>query len=270
MRILTDSFEPGRFLEAVRRARRPVLLLDYDGTLAPFREERMQAVPYEGVRALADRIAAGRTRLVVVSGRPVEHVRALLGLSRPVEFWGSHGWERLHPDGRREPPRLEPAAREALDAAHAAAREAALDPRVEPKPASVALHARGLDRSERRRFERVEARWAEIARAAGLDLAPFDGGVELRVPGRDKGLAVDTVLDEAGEDAAVAYLGDDLTDEDAFRALRRRRTGGLTATSAGFLVRTIFRPTEADAWLEPPGEMLDLLRRWQEYTQAPA
>jgi len=61
-------------------------------------------------------------------------------------------------------------------------------------------------------------------------------------------------LAEEGADAAVAYLGDDLTDEDAFRALAGR---GLRA-----LVRAELRPSEADVWIRPPGELLAFLDRW--------
>jgi trehalose-6-phosphatase len=52
----------------------------------------------------------------------------------------------------------------------------------------------------------------------------------------------------------VAYLGDDLTDEDAFRALKGK---GLSV-----LVRKESRTTEADCWLKPPDELLDFLKKW--------
>ena len=84
----------------------------------------------------------------------------------------------------------------------------------------------------------------------------FDGGIELRVPGRHKGFAVEAVLSEMGKGAAVAYLGDDFTDEDAFRAIHGRGTG--------ILVRPQFRPTAADFWLRPPEELLEFLRQWHE------
>ena len=57
-------------LSAVRRASESLLLLDYDGTLAPFHEQREQAFPYPGIAALVQQIAhTGRTRVQVVSGR---------------------------------------------------------------------------------------------------------------------------------------------------------------------------------------------------------
>src|SRR5438270_891959 len=75
-----------------------------------------------------------------------------------------------------------------------------------------------------------------------------------RMPGRDKGDAMRAILMETNPDAAVAYLGDDQTDEDAFRALKGR---GLTA-----LVRPESRPTAADIWLQPPQELIEFFDDW--------
>ena len=82
----------------------------------------------------------------------------------------------------------------------------------------------------------------------------FDGGVEIRVSNTDKGYAVKSILGASSPDAAVAYLGDDLTDEDAFQALKDR---GLRV-----LVRPQHRPTAADLWLKPPEELGEFLHQW--------
>jgi trehalose-6-phosphatase len=55
----------------------------------------------------------------------------------------------------------------------------------------------------------------------------------------------------------VAFLGDDLSDEAAFRAVRRIGKRGLSV-----LVRREFRETAAEIWLRPPGELLIFLERW--------
>ncbi len=60
---------------------------------------------------------------------------------------------------------------------------------------------------------------------------------------------------ETGSGAAVAYLGDDRTDEDAFRELNGK---GLSV-----LVRKEQRPTAAEIWIEPPAELLDFLEKWR-------
>ena len=87
---------------------------------------------------------------------------------------------------------------------------------------------------------------------------PFDGGIEIRPVGRDKGTAVATLLDE-NPGARACYLGDDLTDEDAFEAIRGR--------GAGILVGPGRRPTAAAARIDAPGELLSFLERWLAATE---
>ncbi len=80
----------------------PLLLLDYDGTLAPFRVDRFTARPWAGVRELLQKIQRqGRTRISMITGRPAVEIGPLLGLELAVEVWGLHGTERLYPDARR-------------------------------------------------------------------------------------------------------------------------------------------------------------------------
>jgi len=90
----------------------------------------------------------------------------------------------------------------------------------------------------------------------GLRLLEFEAGLELRV-GRDKGGAVEAILAEAGTSGPVAYLGDDLTDEAAFRVVN-----GLGPRGLSVLVRRELRETEAQIWLRPPGELKAFLKRW--------
>nr|WP_246325274.1 trehalose-phosphatase [Dissulfurirhabdus thermomarina] len=253
---MDTGLEPEAFWSALRRAPARGLFLDYDGTLAPFRVERDRAVPYPGVReALAEILRGGGTRLVVVSGRAVADLLPLLALDRPVEIWGAHGFERLRPDGRHEVQELPPALRNGLDAARRWAAEHLEPERFEEKPGCLAVHWRGLPADAARALEgRVREAWTPVAREAGLALRPFDGGLELRSPGWTKGSVVERLLAEMAPGAAAAYLGDDDTDEDAFRALG---PGGLSV-----LVRDRFRPTRARLWIRPPAELLDFLGRW--------
>jgi trehalose 6-phosphate phosphatase len=238
-----------------------VLLLDYDGTLAPFRIERDQAVPYGGVRdAVGALLASGHTRVVVISGRTITDLRPLLGVEPPPELWGTHGWERLEPGAPLRSRELAPAARAGLERARAAL---AVDPaRIEVKPASVAVHVRGLPAAEEARIlVAAHDAWTPIAREGGLVLHPFDGGLELRARGWDKGDAVRAVLASEPEGVVAAYLGDDLTDEDAFRALDELGQGA-AVRPLGVLVRGERRETRATVWLRPPDELLAFLERW--------
>ena len=257
MQVLTPSLDLAGFFQRIARAPSRLLMLDYDGTLAPFKVDPSQAVPYPEVRpVLADIVQSHGTRVVVVSGRPADEVPPLLGLSERPEIWGSHGWERLLPDGRRVVQQPGPEARRALAAASMAIEPIVSEgARLERKLASIALHWRGLPPVAAADVKRrAHDSWSSLLQDGALELLPFDGGLELRTVGCNKQYAVKAVLSETAEHAAIAYLGDDVTDEDAFRAVKAR--------GVGVLVRPEFRDTSADVWLRPPQELVEFMRRW--------
>lgn len=258
MEVLVPAGDPDRFFVQVAAAPMSALLLDYDGTLAPFHTEPRNARPYPGVQERVTAIArSGRTRVVFVTGRAVADLLPLLGMDFQPEVWGSHGWERRHADGRYEHPLLPASSVELLSAA--AEIEACLPQgsHWEPKPYSVAVHWRGLAQDVVRRIERqTRACWEPlVANGTAAVITAFDGGLELRISGRTKANAVQTVAREMGASVPIAFLGDDFTDEDGFQALPQ---GGL-----GVLVRDMVRPTAASLWLRPPGELLEFLDRWR-------
>jgi len=247
-----------RFLKAVAEAPRSLLLLDYDGTLAPFCEERDQAFPYPGVAELLQEIVSGgRTRVVISSGRNTSEIIPLLGIFPTPEMWGLHGLQRRKPDGSIETMRLEERYVEALSDADRWLGCQYLRHTAEFKTGSIAVHWRGLsDWGAEDLRSRVLLGWKPIAVHSGLELLDFDGGIEIRVPEADKGDVVRLVLSEMEPDTPAAYLGDDATDERAFRAIRG---GGLCV-----LVRPRWRPTAAQLWLKPPEELIDFLTLWLE------
>lgn len=253
-RILDD------FFQRLGGARQRVLLLDYDGTLAPFVVDPLKAKPYPGVCPALDAIMRDpATRVVFVTGRWIRHLTPLLALQRLPEIWGSHGWEHQAAGGREHRVlRPDPIALAALvDADHWIHEVEALGGRREQKPACLAIHWRGLPAARAAEIrEKVRENWALRSRDSGLALHEFDGGMELRVPGRNKGLVVSEILAQCASDSAVAFLGDDTTDEDGFRVLQER---GL-----GVLVRSTARPTAAACRLTPPNELLAFLHRWQQ------
>ncbi len=236
----------------------PLLLLDYDGTLAPFRINRFQARPWAGARALLERIQSqGRTRMAIVTGRPAAEIAPLLGLQPALEVWGLHGAERLYPDGREELEAAPPTAQQKLDELRAFLRCDSLGGLFEDKPNAAVMHWRGVSPQKAKLIEKRTRRLFEpLAQLDGLNLLEFEAGLELRV-GRDKGGAVEAILEEAGADAPVAYLGDDLTDEAAFRAVNAVGARGLSV-----LVRRERRESAAEVWLRPPGELREFLERW--------
>ena len=258
MRILDRTFDLDAFFLALSRAPRAVLMLDYDGTLAPFHREPARAAPYPGiVPALNELMTDGDTKVVIVSGRWTRDLVPLIGLRERPEIWGVYGWERLMPDGRYVIGAVPESALAALVAADEWAEDLlALGAREERKPASIAFHWRGRREHEIGSIrEAIVERWTALGDPPGLVLRDFDGGMELCATGHDKGDAVRALASESDPDTIIAFLGDDEADEDAFRAV--------PACGAAVLVAHVLRPTAARLWLQPPGELLRFLRRWQ-------
>lgn len=237
---------------------RPLLLLDYDGTLAAFRVDRFTARPWAGVRELLGRIQRqGRTRMAVITGRPAAEIAPMLQLDPPLEVWGLHGAERLYPDGRRELEQAPAATQTKLEELHRHLRRDALGGLFEDKANGAVMHWRGRTRLQAGQIEqRTRALFEPLARMEGLALLEFDGGLELRA-GRNKGGAVRAILAEADGGAPAAYLGDDLSDEAGFEAVNSLGERGLS-----ILVRRELRETAAVLWLRPPGELKNFLERW--------
>jgi len=236
----------------------PLLLLDYDGTLAPFRVDRFQARPWAGVRELLTRIQQqGRTRMAIISGRSAHEVGPLLGMNPPLEVWGLHGSERLFPSGRRELQRAPAAASEKLKILRALLKRDSFGGLFEDKANAAVLHWRGASVGKARLIEkRARALFEPLAETGGLQLLEFEAGMELRI-GRDKGGAVEAILSGVDPNAPVAYLGDDCTDEAAFRAVNQAGSHNLSV-----LVRRQWHKTAADLWLRPPVELRGFLEDW--------
>jgi trehalose 6-phosphate phosphatase len=251
-----NPVEVEQFMNAVAQSPVSALLLDYDGTLAPFCLNRQQALPYPGMTALLQEIiVCGRTRVVIITGRNAHEVIPLLAIHPSLEIWGCHGLERLRADGTRETPRVEESAMHALADADRWLRYQGLHNRAEFKTGAIAVHWRGLDQATAAEIRgQVLLGWFPIAQSTPMELLEFDGGIEMRMPGRDKGDAVRTILDEIGPEVPVAYLGDDLTDERAFLALD---TLGLSV-----LVRPGWRETAAALWIRPPEGLRKFLTQW--------
>ena len=251
-----EELDLTQFWKTVARSPLSALLLDYDGTLAPFHRKRDRAFPYPGVALLLQEIVrSNRTRVVVISGRDASNVMPLLGIHPHPEIWGLHGLQRLRPDGSAEMSILDQRTREALSDADLWLTHEELRHTAEFKAGSIAVHWRGLSEEEAADIrDRVTRGWRPIADRTGAHLLEFDGGLEIRTPEPDKGDAVRAILKELGPDAPAAYLGDDVTDEKGFVALGAR---GLS-----ILVRPKRRHSSAQMWLRPPEELLTFLKNW--------
>jgi trehalose 6-phosphate phosphatase len=251
------------FFESFTPGTKPLLLLDYDGTLAPFRVDRSKARPYTGVReAIAKIIHDGQTRLVVITGRPAREITPLLRgnppiIDQPIEVWGLHGAERVHSDGRRELEEAPAPTQRRLDELREYLRHNNLGGEFEDKPNAAVMHWRGASPRTAKFIEmRTRELFEPISRLDGLMMLQFEGGLELRI-GRDKGAAIRTLVGEVPPGTPVAYLGDDITDEAAFIALNQ-----IPAPHLSVLMRAEPRETAANLWLRPPSGLRAFLKRW--------
>jgi trehalose 6-phosphate phosphatase len=249
---------PG-FWDAVRSAAHRCLVLDYDGTIAEFRVDRMCALPLDGVVDLLIQIRdRSETYLAIMTGRPISELLHLLGdLRIPVS--GSQGTEFRHPDGTYQTHEPTDAQEERFRRAEWEALQTCPEGRIERKAASVAVHTRGMSPdSARCREDEVRRAWCEDADAFDLECRDFLGGVELRLRGIDKGTALAELLREQPASALCVYVGDDLTDEDAFNAIARR--------GYGVRVGRPDTPTAARGRLADPAAVKEFLDQWLSIT----
>lgn len=202
---------------------RAALFLDLDGTLAALAPTPDQVVPDGGRTALLRRACESLDgRLAVVSGRALGDVDRILEGAAPCAA-GVHGLERRGADGSVrafEPHPDLPRARDSL-VFHARSRPGLL---VEEKALGVALHYRNAAPEKAAALALAK----HIADATGLVLQEGDHVVELRTPGADKGDAVRAFMSEPPFAGSVPlFVGDDLTDEDAFAAVQSMGGAGL-------------------------------------------
>ena len=230
--------------------RRLALFLDYDGTLTPIVERPEDAVLSAEMRAVLRRLAQRHT-VAVVSGRDLEDVRARVGIDG-IHYAGSHGFDIAGPKGSHQHEAARAAAARLAAAAHDIDRDTARleGVQVERKRFAVAVHFR---RAPQQRDAVERAVDGALARHAGLRKTGGKMIFELRPDvDWDKGRAVLWLIEELGlADAIPVYIGDDVTDEDAFRALAGR---GL-----GVAVQETPQPTAAGYTLRDPDQVRALL-----------
>jgi trehalose-phosphatase len=171
------------------------------------------------------------------------------------EIWGTHGAERLYADGRYEEIEVTYDALQVLLQSETRLESAGLGDLLEVKSAAVAVHWRGLKPAEVLQVRGKSYKILEpLANRSGLVLADFDEGVEIRLRAANKGIALQRLLHELDPAVPVAYLGDDVTDEDAFRVLNDR---GLSVR-----VSAKNRFTAAQVVIKPPEELIAFLNCW--------
>ena len=187
----------------------PLFFLDYDGTLAPIVDDPDAAVPHPEVPALLE-VLDDRSPLWIVTGRDIEALSRFL--DQPLNAIGLHGAQEGVVSGDVSHLMTEEAA-----AAIAALRRSVPNVEglnVEDKDRAFAVHYREANEAEA--HERLRA-WIDTMPDL-LDAIWGKKVVELRPDGLTKGTAVRRIADRF-PDRTPVYLGDDVTDEDAFEAL---------------------------------------------------
>ncbi len=233
--------------------RQLAIFLDYDGTLTPIVSRPDEAVLMDSTREIL-RTLAGKIPVAILSGRELKDVRKRVDIDGII-YAGSHGFDIAGPHGlqRREATEFLPA----LDFAEKELREKLDDiagALIERKRFSIAAHYRNVNESDFPKLERgvseIAARHRKLRRIDGKKVYELLPNIDW-----DKGKAMLWLLEELSlerPNACPIYIGDDRTDEDAFRALEQRGIGVLVSEQP--------RPTAASYSLKDPAEVEKFLR----------
>jgi trehalose-phosphatase len=239
-------------------ARVPQLLVacDYDGTLAPIVEDPERAMPLpEAVAALRALAALPQTTVAVISGRALRDLAMLSRLPAEIHLVGSHGSEfdvgfvqGLPPERQELRTRLfEVLAQMTSDKPGV---------RLEAKPASVAVHTRSADRAVAAEVNEAvrngPASWPGVHVTAGKEV------LELSVISTNKGSAVDQLRMQVSANA-VLFVGDDVTDENAFARLHGNDVGIKIGQGE---TRAQFRVADPENAVRTLAYLLETRQRW--------
>lgn len=217
-------------LRAVLALRPLGLFSDVDGTLSAIATTPEEAILLPGVAELLEQARSAFDLVTAVSGRSVASVREMVGLPGII-YIGNHGFEYLSEDDQsvHVRPEAEPWVRTVnyvLATIQGPLLQRFPGLLIERKGVTASVHLRGLEDPERAEEEVYNA-IVEAASPKGLRVTRGRLVVELRPPlEADKGVAVEELIRARGL-RGVFYLGDDQTDIDAFRALRRLTADGV-------------------------------------------
>ena len=266
MSLLPNAVDSYGQLIGVVGGRQPFVCLDFDGTLSEIVSDPDAARLVDGAAKALENLAA-HCPVAILSGRDLADVRDRIGIPG-IWYAGSHGFELIGPDGSHHHNDAADAAVPILESAAAELNDALKHvpgAYVEHKRYAVAVHFRNVSPD---RVAEVVATTHRHGQRHGLRVTGGRKVVELRPDiDWDKGSALAWIRDLIHETGRVLpiYVGDDLTDEDAFDAIR--------FNGIGVVVRHDEdgdRPTSAQFTLNNPDEVQEFLRRggsWLAYEQ---
>jgi trehalose 6-phosphate phosphatase len=246
-------------LENIRthlEGKQAAFFLDYDGTLTPIVRRPEDAVLSEDMRSLVSELSR-HCPVAIVSGRDLFDVKNLVRVDG-IFYAGSHGFDIAGPDdvhsehqhGREFLPVLDEAEREIEERL-----KEIPGARVERKKFSIASHYREVKPEKARLVEKavdwVLAKHPELRKGTGKKVFEMLPDIDW-----DKGKALLWLmkkLDLNHPDVLPFYLGDDVTDEDAFGVLLKR--------GVGIVVSEKVRPSKALYRLRDPDEVFLFLEK---------
>jgi trehalose 6-phosphate phosphatase len=244
---------------------RAAILLDIDGTLAPIVRHADDAAVPEATRALLIALAKQYAVVGCISGRRSTTARQMVGIGS-IAYAGNHGSELLLPgssDVEIDPELAahEPAVRKFAADVYTPELQK-LRVRSEDKQAIAGFHWRGAPDEDA--AERAVRAIADQAQEAGLGIHWGRKVLEVRPPVEiHKGRGVQRLL-EGRDIAAGLYVGDDMTDLDAFGGLRDLVQEGRLATAVCVGVRSEETPDQleagSDLLVDGPAGVVELLR----------
>jgi trehalose 6-phosphate phosphatase len=243
--------------EKIERSEHTLLLLDYDGTLAPIAPSPKLATLSPATRSVLRSLSqSSKVTVVVISGRSLLELRRLVGLPHLI-YVGNHGLEMWR-EGRRVAVAVQKASREAIRLIRPRlAKLAAAVPgaSLEYKGLSVSLHYRLVPGD---RVARLKAAFRRevlpLVRPPALTVLNGKKVIEIR-PGLNwtKGHAVMRLMKRLGRPSLLPiYIGDDRTDEDAFGALTEGltiRVGAHRRSKARYYVRGVREVLQFLEWI---------------------
>ncbi len=251
------------FVTDVKAAAHVLLLSDYDGTLTPIVGRPQDAILPPEVREKLDALAKRRSFSIgIISGRSLSEVKALVGLEG-IYYAGNHGLEIegpglrfVNPEARKAQAEMIGLARQFL--ARLGSFEGVI---VEDKGLSLSVHYRLVPPDEVKDVEMIFRQiTAPAVRKGNIRVTTGKKVLEVRPPiDWDKGKAVETIIKEIKallkvEQLLTIYLGDDTTDEDAFRILHRPQGWSIFVGEDGKL-------SSADYFLSSTSEVAAFLSR---------
>jgi alpha,alpha-trehalase len=239
------------------------LFLDYDGTLTPIVDRPEQATLSEAMRTLLTRLAE-RCTVAIVSGRDRQDVQDLVGLDNLI-YAGSHGFDIIGPDGlHRQHEEAQPSLPD-LDGA-----EQQLHDRldriegvlVERKQFAIAVHTRLVADDNigdvEASVDQVGQQYPSLRQMRGKRVYELQPNVAW-----DKGHAVLWLREALGLDPSqvvTIYIGDDVTDEDAFRALSDHDLGiGIVVSAPASGTQALYELRDCDEVQQFLSRLVDVL-----------